>query len=93
MSDIVGAVIGIALLLYMVGIPIYTIQEHKKKIRAVLESRGAENISIEYISLTLDRANYSYEVQYYEASVGFYKTKCKMSMINSAIYWMDEDSS
>jgi hypothetical protein len=93
MSDIFAAICGVALLVYIVGIPIYTIQEHKKRIRAVLESRGAENISIEYLPLTLDRTNYSYEVQYHEPGGRYHMTKCKMSMIKPAIYWMDEDLS
>lgn len=91
MSNIVGVVIGIALLLYIVGIPFLAMQGHKKHIRATLESRGAEIMSIEYIPLTLDRSNYSYEVSYHDANGKFHMTKCKMSMIDEKIYWMDED--
>jgi hypothetical protein len=92
MSEVITAICGVALLVYIVGIPIYTVQVHKRKIQDVLESRGAVIVSIEYLPLTLDRTNYSYEVQYHEAGGKFHMTKCKMSMVNPTIYWMDEDS-
>jgi hypothetical protein len=91
MSNILGLLLGIVIVAFIIGMPIYTVQAHKKKIQTVLESRGATNIAIEYLMLTLDRSNYSYDVSYHDANGKFHMTKCKMSIMDDKIFWMDED--
>lgn len=91
MSDMAGLLLGLVIIIVVIVMPIYTVQGHKKKIQNVLENRGATNISVEYLMLTMDRSNYSYDVSYHDANGKFHMTKCKMNMIDDKIYWMDED--
>jgi hypothetical protein len=92
MSIILGLLLGIVIVVVVIVVPVHTIQTHKRKIQTALENRGATNISVEHMMLTMDRSNYSYDVSYHDANGKFHMTKCKMTIIDDRIYWMDEDS-
>ena len=81
------------LFLLVVATPFSIIQIHKNRIKTLLESRGATKITIAFLLLRSNRINYAYEVQFFERNGRFRRTKCKISLIDRNIYWMDEDSS